>query len=71
MSPLSGKESTCQCRRRVSIHGWGRPPGEGNGSPLQSSCLGNPINRGARWVPVPQVIRVGHDLVTRRQLGGI
>ena len=30
-----------------SIPGVGRPPGEGNGYPLQHSCLGNPMDRGA------------------------
>ena len=30
-----------------SIPGSGRSPGEGNGHPLQYSCLGNPIHRGA------------------------
>ena len=30
-----------------SIHGSGRSPGEGNGNPLQYSCLGNPMDRGA------------------------
>ena len=30
-----------------SIPGLGRSAGEGNGSPLQYSCLGNPMNRGA------------------------
>ena len=30
-----------------SIPGSGRSPGEGNGNPLQCSCLGNPIDRGA------------------------
>ena len=29
------------------IAGWGRSPGEGNGSPLQYTCLGNPTDRGA------------------------
>ena len=29
------------------ITGLGRCPGEGNGNPLQYSCLGNPIDRGA------------------------
>ena len=28
------------------ILGSGRSPGEGNGDPLQYSCLGNPMNRG-------------------------
>ena len=30
-----------------SIPGWGRSPGEGNGNPLQCSCLENPTDRGA------------------------
>ena len=30
-----------------SIPGLGRSPGEGNGNPLQYSCLENPIDRGA------------------------
>ena len=30
-----------------SIPGWGRTPGEGNGNPLQYSCLENPMDRGA------------------------
>ena len=32
-----------------SIPGSGRFPGEGNGYPLQYSCLGNPMDRGAWW----------------------
>ena len=32
-----------------SIPGSGRSPGEGNGDPLQYSCLGNPMDRGAWW----------------------
>ena len=30
----------------------GRSPGEGNGYPLQYSCLGNPMDRGAWWATV-------------------
>ena len=30
-----------------SIPGWGRPGGVGSGNPLQYSCLGNPMDRGA------------------------
>ena len=30
-----------------SIPGWEDPPGEGNGNPVQYSCLGNPMDRGA------------------------
>ena len=32
-----------------SIPGLGRSPGEGNGNPLQYSCQGNPMDRGAWW----------------------
>ena len=34
------------------IPGSGRSPGEGNGYPLQYSCLGNPMDRGAWQVTV-------------------
>ena len=37
---------------KSSIPGLGRVPGEGNGSPLQYSCLGNPMDRGAWQVTV-------------------
>ena len=39
---LSGQESACEEGDRASIPGSGRYPGEGNGNPLQYSCLGNP-----------------------------
>ena len=35
----------------------GRPPGEGNGTPLQYSCLENPMDRGAWWAIVHGVIK--------------
>ena len=35
----------------------GRSPGEGNGSPLQYSCLGNPMDRGARRASVRGVTK--------------
>ena len=35
-----------------SIPGLGRSPGGGHGSPLQSSCLENPMGRGAWWATV-------------------
>jgi len=44
---LSSKESVFNARDRGLIPGSGRSPGEGNGSPLQYSCLGNPMDRGA------------------------
>ena len=42
-----GKESTCNVGDLDSIPGLGRFPGEGNGNPLQCSCLENPMDRGA------------------------
>ena len=39
------------------ISGLGRSPGEGNGSPLQYSCLGNPMDRGAWWATVHGVAK--------------
>ena len=36
-----------------SIPRLGRSPGEGNGDPLQYSCLGNPMDRGAWWATSP------------------
>ena len=38
-----------------SITGSGRSPGEGNGNPLQYSCLGNPMDRGA-WQATVHVV---------------
>ena len=41
------KESACNVGDLGSIPGSGRFPGEGNGNPLQCSCLENPMDRGA------------------------
>ena len=40
-----------------SIPGLGRSPREGNSNPLQYSCLGNPMDRGAWWVTVHGVTK--------------
>ena len=42
-----GKESACNVGDPGSIPGLGKSPGEGNGNPLQYSCLENPVNRAA------------------------
>ena len=47
-----GKESTCRTGDQGSIPGLGRSPGEGNGNPLQHSCLVNPMDREAWWATV-------------------
>ena len=57
-----GKESACNTGDLGSIPGSpGRSPGEGNGSPLQYSCLESPMNRGAWQATVHGVARVGHN----------
>ena len=40
-----------------SIPGLGIYPGEGNGNPLQYSCLGNPKERGALWATIHGVAK--------------
>ena len=54
---LSGKESACQAGDSGSIPGLGRSPGEGNGNPLQYSCLENPMDRGAWRATVHRVAK--------------
>ena len=46
------KKSACSTGDLGSIPGSGRSPGEGNGNPLQYSCLENPMDRGAWWATV-------------------
>ena len=51
------KASACNARDLSSIPGSGRSPGEGNGNPLQYSCLENPMDRGAWWATVHGVTK--------------
>ena len=44
-----------------SVPGSGRSPGGGHGNPFQSSCLENPMDRGACQATVHGVTRVRHD----------
>ena len=60
-----GKESSCNAGDVSSIPGSGRSPGEGNGNPLQYSCLKNPMDRGTLQATVHGVARVEHDLATK------
>ena len=63
-----GKESACNAGDPGSIHGSGRSPGEGNGNPVQYSCLENSMDRGAwqatvHWVTESDTIeQVAHYL---------
>ena len=52
-----GKETGCNAGDLGSILGLGRSPGEGNVGPLQYSCLGNLMDRGAWWVTVHGVAK--------------
>jgi len=57
-----GKESACNVGDLVSIPGLGRSPGEGNGNPIQYSCLKNFMDRGAwRTAQSMGLQRVRHD----------
>ena len=47
-----GKESACSMEKLCSVPGSGRSLGEGNGNPLQYSCLENPMDGGAWWATV-------------------
>ena len=58
-SGTSGKEHTCQCRRRDMglIPGSGRSPGGEHGNPLQYSCLKNLMDRGTWWATIHRVTK--------------
>ena len=51
------EESPCIEEDPGSIPGSGRSPGGGHGTPLQSSCLENPMDRGAWWATVRGVAK--------------
>ena len=51
------KESTCTAEDPDLIPGSGRSPAEGNGNPLQYSCLENPIDRGAWQATVHRITK--------------
>ena len=51
------KGPACNAGDLGSIPGLERSPGEGNGNPLQYSCLENPMDRGAWWATVHRVAK--------------
>ena len=59
-----GKESACKAGDQGWIPGSGRSLGEGNGNPLQYSCLENFMDRRAWQATVQESQRVGLDWVT-------
>ena len=54
---LDSKASACNAGNLDSIPGLGRSTGEGNGNPVQYSCLENPMEGGAWWATVNGVIK--------------
>ena len=60
------KNPPANARDAVSIPGSGWSPGERNGNPLQYSCLGNPMDRGAWRATVHGITKVGHGLETKQ-----
>ena len=54
----TGKASACNVGDPGSIPGSGRSPGEGNGNPLQYSCLENSMDGGAWWATVHGVTKI-------------
>ena len=60
-----GKSSACNAEVVGSILGSRRPPEEGDGDPLQYSCLENPKDRGAWQTTVHGISRVGHNSATK------
>ena len=56
-----GKESACNAGAQIWSLGQEDPPGEGNGNPLQYSCLENPMDGRAWWATVLGLQRVQHD----------
>ena len=62
---LVSEESACSAGDLGPVPGLGKSPGEGNGNPLQCSCLGNPMDRGAWQNIVHGVARVRHNLTTK------
>ena len=56
-----GKASTYNAGDPGLISGSRSSPGEGNGNPLQFSCLENPMDRGTWWLQSMGSQRVEHD----------
>ena len=53
----NGEEPGCNAGNLVSIPGLGRLPGLRHSSPLQYSCLENPMDRADWWATVPGVAK--------------
>ena len=65
MLSVEVKASACNAGDLGSIPGSGRSPGEGNGNPLQYSCLENPMDRGEVLGGLQSVGRKESDMTGR------
>ena len=65
VTALNIVESPCNAGNLGSVPGLRRSSGEGNGNPLQYSCLENPMDRGTWHAAVHGNYKVGHGLATR------
>ena len=63
-----GEEAACDVGDPDLIPGLGRSPGEGNGNPLQCSCLENPLGRDAWRAAVHRIGFNFHSLDERREV---
>ena len=64
-NPPAMQEASYSAEDMGLIPGSGRSPREGNGNPLQYSCLGNPMDRGAWQTTVHGVAIVRYNLATK------
>ena len=62
------KVSACNAGDLGSVPGSQRSPGEGNGNPLQYSCLENPMDGGVWWATIPEVAKSRTRLSERLNL---
>ena len=62
-------QMACNAGDPGSVPGSKRHPGEGNGNPVQYSCLENLMDRGAWQAAVMGSQRVGHDSATNTLIG--
>jgi len=60
-------KETCNGRDPGLIPGLGRSPGDGNGNPLQYSCLEKPMDRGAWWTAVAHGVAESWTLSLSKQ----
>ena len=62
-----GKVSACNAGDQGSVPGSGRFPGEGNGNPLQYSCLENSMDRGDWQITIHKVAQLNTTKAAKQQ----